>query len=559
MNYDPSQWPVLSRLLDEILEQPPEARERWINELPPDLGPLQAALRHFLSIHTAAETADFLGKSPDLSAAFRALGTEAVDWKAGDPVGPYVLEAQVGRGGMGTVWRASRADGALKRPVALKLPFAGLFGAELGRRLLQERDILASLTHSGIARLYDAGSTSAGQPYIALEYVEGVPLTEFCDRERLSARERLEVFLQVLAAVQFAHTHLVVHRDLKPSNVLVTSDRRVSLLDFGIAKLLSGDRAQSSPQTQLGLQVLTPEYASPEQFLGGPVTTASDVYSAGVLLFELLTARGPYEVAGESRADLELAVIRSDPMKPSQVVVDEATAAARGTTPRALSHALRGDLDTIVLKALKKLPQDRYATAASFAQDIERFLRQQPIAARPDHWSYRVRKFTLRHRLAVAATIVAVLGMLSTTLVAVWQRQVARSERDRAEALLSRNESVTDFLNVLITEAAQADKPVTVTDMLGRSEALAEHDFRDNPANYAAVLDLLGTHYHAIGEDSRAEPLYRKALGAAQRSGDPALVAQLRCDQAMTLAATGHAEEGTRTLQDVVASTGRSN
>lgn len=195
MNYDPSQWPVLSRLLDEILEQLPEARERWINELPPELGPQQAALRQFLSSHAAAETADFLGTGPDLSEAFRALGTEPVGWKTGDAVGPYVLEAQIGHGGMGTVWRASRADGALKRPVALKLPFAGLFGAELGRRLLQERDILASLTHPGIARLYDAGSTTAGQPYIALEYVEGVALTEFCDRERLSVTERLQLFL----------------------------------------------------------------------------------------------------------------------------------------------------------------------------------------------------------------------------------------------------------------------------------------------------------------------------------------------------------------------------
>jgi serine/threonine-protein kinase len=546
MKIAPAQWAVLSELLDQLLELPALERDGWIERLAVDLRSYGPLLRELLQNHAAAETSDFLAAGPVL-----VDEGEPRAWRAGDRVGPYVLEAEIGHGGMGSVWRAQRADGVLKRAIAVKLPDPGFAALGLARRFAQERDILAALTHPHIARLYDAGFTESRQPFLALEYVEGLPITEYCDRHRLDIARRLRLFLQVLAAVQYAHAHLVVHRDIKPSNALVDADGQASLLDFGIAKLLHADSGADTAQTQVGLRVLTPDYAAPEQFLAGSVTTAADVYSLGVLLFELLTGERPYRPASHSQPDLEAAVTRGEVLRASQAVCDEAKAGARGTTVRGASRSLRGDLDNILAKALQREPADRYRTADAFAQDIERYLRGEPIVARPENPWYRARKFVLRHKAAVAASIAALLGLVATTLIAVQQARIARHERDHALTLSARNESVKDFLNTLITEAAQADKPVTVTDMLSRSESLAAAEFRDSPEDYAAVLDLLGGHYHTIGQDARAAPLYVKAMAAIAGSHDGDLHAELACDQAMTVAALGDPVAATRTLQAV--------
>ena len=534
---DPDQWPVLSKLLDEALELSPEARESWLDALPETHAALKATLQQLLVEGTSANS-DGASPSPTLV--------------AGTAVGPYIIEEEIGRGGMGAVWRARRSDGVIKRPVALKLPHAGLYGPDLIDRFVRERDILAELTHPNIARLYDAGFGSGGQPFLALEYVPGQPLTRYCDEQRLDVAQRLKLFQQVLGAVQYAHTHLVVHRDIKPSNVIVGPDGQAMLLDFGIAKLRGGDAADEAKRTQFE-PALTPDYASPEQIAEQPVTTTSDVYSLGVLLFELLTGQRPYRLTRNSRGELEEAILHTEPPRPSQAIRKEVAAAARATTAKSLSNALRGDLDTIILKALKKNPADRYPTADAFSQDIERYLRGEPVAARPDGGWYRARKFIARHRLPVAASAVALIAIVATAAVALFEAHNAAAERDRALALSSRNEAVTEFLNTLITEAAGADRPVTVSDMLARSEALVSVEYQDDPEHRAAVLGMLGIYYHTIADDMGAEALLQRALDAVRTSSDGDLRRKLTCDHAIAVAGLGKLDDAKRALNAVIA------
>jgi serine/threonine-protein kinase len=437
---------LLSRLLDDALELPREARDTWLESLPGAHAALRDTLRTMLRAHAHAETRDFLNTVPKLDGT-AAPGTrlDGPSLAPGTAIGPYIIEEEIGRGGMGAVWRARRADGVLKRSVALKLPHAGACGRELIDRFARERDILSALAHPHIARLYDAGFDAGGQPYLALEYVPGQTLTEYCDNRRLDVRSRLELFQQVLSAVQYALTHLVVHRDIKPSNVIVGDDGHAMLLDFGIAKLLAVDPPDDTGSTQLHA-ALTPDYASPEQVRREPVTPASDIYSLGVLLFELLAGARPYRLARGTRAELEEAVLRADVPRPSRSIRSEAAAAARATTAKGLSRALRGDLDTIILKAMRKEPMERYATASAFLQDIERYLRGQPVLARPARNGYRLRKFVARHLLPVAAGSVALVIVMGSVAVALYEAQVAASERERALELSLRNEALIDDL-----------------------------------------------------------------------------------------------------------------
>ena len=312
---------------------------------------------------------------------------------------------------MSSVWLAERSDGQLKREVALKLPLTG--PRMQVERFLRERDILAALTHPNIARLYDAGISEIGQPYLAMEYVAGTQLIDSCDERLLGIRERLRLFVQVMEAVQFAHAELVIHRDLKPSNILVTSDGRVVLLDFGIGKLLTEETAEETELTQMSGRLFTPGYASPEQIGGQPLTTASDIYSLGVVLYELLTGVRPYRLKYESRAALEEAILKEDLRRPSQNKFSPQVAAARGTSQRALARTLAGDLDTIVLKALKRNPQERYASVSAFAQDVINHLHKLPVSARPDSLWYRMGRFTARYKVPVAAASVALLALLA--------------------------------------------------------------------------------------------------------------------------------------------------
>src|SRR5215467_13284085 len=344
MKFTDQEWLALSRLLDEALELPPDERHAWLENLAPSTASLKSTLRELLAQHGGAETNDFLKTLPKLDQA--GGGTPSISGALpGAIVGPYRLLRELGHGGMGSVWLAERTDGVLKRPVALKLPHQGMHGVQLAQRFARERDILAALTHPHIARLYDAGVTADGQPFLALEYIDGQPLANYCDAHRLGIAQRLELFLQVLSAVQYAHAHLVVHRDLKPSNVLVNPERQVRLLDFGIAKLIAGEAATESDLTQAAGRLLTPDYASPEQISGAPLTTATDIYSLGVMLYELLTGERPYRLKRESRGALEEAILEEEVARPSAACRDAAKAELRGLPLAKLQKALRGDLD----------------------------------------------------------------------------------------------------------------------------------------------------------------------------------------------------------------------
>ncbi len=395
------QMALMSRLLDEALPLDAEGRRRWLDALSPEYQSLAEALREALLPVGEGGLAGSLddGAGSDLDR----IGSGP---RPGELIGPYRVIRLLGEGGMAEVWLAQRADGAFKREVALKLPMLLRLRKDLASRFARERDILAALEHPNIARLYDAGVSSNGLPYLAMEYVAGEALTAWCDARRLGIRERLKLFLQVLDAVQYAHVQRVIHRDIKPSNILVTDSGQVRLLDFGVAKLLAQEEEPSDLTQRYG-RVLTPDYASPELVRGEPVGAPGDVYALGVVLYELLCGNRPYHLqAGASIAQLEHAITAVEVQPPSTHLGPDA-GGNRGTTEPKLARRLRGDLNAIVLKALAKTPASRYESATAFADDLQRSLSGEPVEARPDRLSYRCGKFVLRHRIGLAATVVA--------------------------------------------------------------------------------------------------------------------------------------------------------
>lgn len=453
-------------------------------------------------------------------------------------VGPYRIRQLIGEGGMGMVYLAEREGPDFTQQVAIKLLRGSFFDRRLERRLRNERRLLARLEHPGIARLIDGGATQTGQPYVVMEFVEGTSLLEYSDRVRLTPRERLALFLDICAPVSYAHQRLVVHRDLKPSNILVAPDGRPKLLDFGIAKALDptqeGTGMEIDVETRTGVW-FTPAYASPEQVSGGEVGTQSDVYALGVVLYELLTGRRPYEVDTQSPAEVERIVCEEVPERPSVVVTrpiaeppeeeDRRPGAAdlarsRGATPRRLRRLLQGDLDTIVMKALAKEPERRYASVAEFADDVRRYLEGLPVHARPDSVGYRAAKFVRRHRIAVTAVTLVLLALIGGLGATVWQSAVAKRERDRAQVALTQSEDVTAFLIGLFeasdptvgpgdTAAARA----VLQRGLDRVEELAQQ-----PVVQAEMLDALGMVLVNMGQYPRARELLERALGLRRRA-----------------------------------------
>ena len=425
-----SRYARISKLLDEALELAPESRGAWLDALERDDPDLAADLRDLLE---PAETrvARILAGAGDLADQLAAL-PEADRSAIGRRFGPYCVRSLLGRGGMGSVWLAERVDGLFARRVALKLVHPALMSFGLAERLSRERAILASLDHPNIARLYDAGVSDDGQPYLALEYVAGTSLGTYCDGRRLGVRERLELFRQVLSAVHYAHAHLVIHRDLKPSNILVTEEGRVRLLDFGIAKLLSEGVAKETELTQLSGRALSLDYAAPEQIAGVPISIAADIYALGVMLYELLSGQGPYRLTRRSRAALEEAILWTDPVPLSRVVASEAVASARAATVKKLARTLRGDLDTIAMKALQKSPTKRYATVDALGEDIARWLRGEPVLARRDRLVYRVVKFVRRHWVAVVVSAAFILTLVGGLAATTYEARVAEGQRDAA-------------------------------------------------------------------------------------------------------------------------------
>ena len=494
-----SDWHRLNRLLEAALALDPDARESWLQakaETEADLLPL---LRQLLDGGAAIETDAFAGQPPRPADA-------PPSEQAGDVFGPYRLRHVLGEGGMGTVWLADRADGAFERTVAIKLPRAEWTDRGLALRFARERVVLASLNHPNIAQLFDAGWSASERPYLALEYVEGVPITGWCDTRHLGVPQRLLLFIDVIRAVAHAHSRLVVHRDLKPSNVLVTEAGEVKLLDFGIAKLLAedGSAAAETELTRVGGRALTLQYAAPEQILGKPVTTAADVYALGVLLFELLSGERPYRLSREDlqrRGALEDAVLHADAPAPSSVATDSV-----------VRHALRGDLDAIVLRALHKAPEHRYETAAAFADDIERHLAKLPVRAQRAGLLYRARRYVARHRLAVGAISAVIVALTAGLSAALWQARVARDEAARAT-------QIKDFVLSIIQQADPvASRQTREADvaLLATAEGRVEQALGRRPELALQVRRAIGSAYYNRGAFDRARNVLRHGIEQAR-------------------------------------------
>jgi len=518
-------WQILSPYLDRALEMSDEQRRSWLTSLHAERPDIAADLEELLDERNALSREGFLGGVPAQPPAARSL--------EGQTIGAYTLVAPIGQGGMGNVWLARRSDGRYEGKAAVKLLNFSLVGRAGEARFAREGSILARLTHPNIARLVDAGVSPGGQPFLVLEYALGEQIDRYCDSRSLDVEARLHLFLDVLEAVAHAHANLIVHRDIKPSNVLVTTDGRVKLLDFGIAKLLEeeGGTGEITALTREGERALTPEYAAPEQITGGPVTTATDVHALGTLLYVLLSGRHPAEAAKTSTAGLVKAIVDTDPRPVSEAASPSRTqtaesvaehAAKRATSPEGLRRALKGDLETIVAKSLKKDPSERYASVTALAEDVRRHLEHQPIAARPDTLGYRTSKFLRRHARGVAAAAAVIL--LTAGLTVFYTARVA-AERDRARREARKSAKVTELLAGLLTAAdpwANRDgKEVTVRSVLDRGAARARSELADEPDVKAEMLSVIGRTYQRLAEPPKARPLLEEALRLRRRIHGP--------------------------------------
>ena len=419
-------WQQIRDLFDIAKEMEPDARAAWLATANGD----ELVCAEVRKLLAALEQA---GEFIERPAAFSLvnLPMEAHELTtAGRRIGPYQTLREIGRGGMGVVWLATRADDAYQKQVAIKLVWTGPESGEVLRRFRQERQILANLEHPNIARMLDGGTTEEGWPYVVMEYIEGQSITHYCTVHQLTLNERLQLFRTVCDAAQYAHQNLVVHRDLKPGNILVTESGTVKLLDFGIAKLLNPDLSpDDSAATRTGLHLMTPEYASPEQVRGEAITTASDVYSLGVVLYELLTGQRPYQFKNHSLQEIERVICEQEPAAPSRSQKSEEKADVvflPSSEFRLLTSALRGDLDNIVLMALRKEARQRYGSVEQLSEDLRRYLAGEAVQARKDTLGYRAGKFVRRHRISVATAAVIFITLLGGIVATSWQAAVAR-------------------------------------------------------------------------------------------------------------------------------------
>jgi len=520
---DSQLWLKVNAALDAAMDaDSPEGRDALLRKLfddDPEIRP------HVLSLLDAdAQTGGVLDTSPEeLVSPLLAAGAPAEDPDPGRDIGPYRVLRPIGRGGMGSVYLAARADGQFTQQVALKLINRGMDTDEIIRRFLLEREILARLHHPNIARLLDGGMTSDGRPYFAMEFVEGTPITAYADENRLTLEQRLGLFEEVCEAVDYAQRHLIVHRDLKPSNILVTGGGRVKLLDFGVAKLLGSWGGVGDGLTRTGVRLLTPEYAAPEQVREDPVTTATDVYALGAVLFELLSGHRLHPVRGRSRSQIEQSILEDEPEPLSLAagrtvklsapgggeteITPEAVASARRSTPGALKRRLRGDLGTIVGMALRKDPSERYPSAEAMLQDLRRFRTGLPVAARAPSLRYRAAKFLRRNRLAVAAVVLVIASLGAGLAGTTWQARNASREAERATV-------IKDFLVGLFKEAspdASQGADLTASQILGRGAARVEEDLGSQPEIRADVLGIIGGLYDEIGDYGAAQPLLEES------------------------------------------------
>lgn len=506
-------WPRISAQLDELLTLLPEQRRGWLD----DLGRVDAeAARH---LESCLEDIEQLQRDEFLTGDSPASPFAAT--LSGQRIGAYTLEHCLGHGGMGAVWLARRDDGRFEGRVAVKLLNAALIGHPTEQRFVREGTLLARLKHPNIAHLVDAGIVAGGQPYLVLEYVEGERIDRYCQLHAPTVEQRLTLFLSVLDAVSHAHRNLIVHRDLKPPNILVTSDGRAKLLDFGVAALLETDE-QGGELTRQAPPGLTVAYAAPEQLRGGAVTTATDVYALGLILYLLLTEQSPVATEGKTATEVMQAVLETDAPPPSKVA-----------TPASRRRLLAGDLDNIVSMSLRKDPMLRYTSVDAFAQDLRHYLANEPVMARPDSLGYRAGKFVRRHSGSVVAALLVLLSLAATAIVTSVLMADARRQRDQAQFESRRAEMVSDFMGTLLMSDGGPDRPaLTRSDRVERGVELLEKQYQSDPRFLGLMLVQLANQYRGLVQTRRADELYTRAYEIGQRIDDAELMATAQCSRA---------------------------
>lgn len=509
-------WSRRSELFEAAAELPAERRGAFLTSACADDPELRAEVERLLSADR--EAGDFLGGGALERVAHQMAENEGWELAGRDAssepraIGPYRLEGTLGSGGMGTVYRASRADADFRHEVAIKVVRGASVLPEAVQRFHRERQILADLEHPAIARLYSGGTTEDGLPYIAMELVEGLPIDRYCNEHSLDVDARLELFVEVCSAVAYAHRKLVVHLDLKPSNILVSAEGAPKLLDFGIARLMTPDPEgpTSAEATAAWNRALTPAYASPELLRAEPLTTASDVYSLGVLLYRLLTGRQPYSTSDLTAAEVER-LVASEPSRPPSAVAGRAPMLPPGLTGGRLRQRLRGDLDAIVRKALRVDPEQRYASAEALALDVRRELDGLPVLARQGTLAYDAGKFLRRHRLGVAAISLAAISLLTAVIVSVRQVGITAAERAKAERV---NEILRNMLSAPDSSwySRGSGHDVTMLEVLEAADGWLGGELVDLPEVEASVRSTLGTTYRSLGLFDAAEREIRRAL-----------------------------------------------
>lgn len=558
----------------EVISLPPEARADALRIACGDDDALRTEVESLLQHDDSSGT--FLSGSALGPQIALAADAEPREDPKGARIGAYRVIRRIGTGGMGAVFLADRADGQFEQQVAIKVVKRGMDSEDILRRFEMERRTLATLNHTHIARLFDGGATPDGRPFLAMEYVDGEPIDEYCDARKLSVAHRLRLFSVVCDAVRFAHQNLVVHRDLKPSNIMVDKQGVPKLLDFGLAKVLV--ESSTIDPTISQERRLTPAYASPEQVAGRTLTTATDIYSLGVVLYELLTGRRPYRVMNGSPAEFERAVQEQEPVAPSLAVqrdesfvqmrrptatpptVESAAEVREGTVER-LSRRLRGDLDRIVLKALSKDPLRRYESVEQFVADIERHLDGLPVLAQPDTALYRVNKFVRRHSVAVTLSAVTVVALTLGLGVAVWQgkvargqREAAKAERDAAYVARDQAEATADFVQRMMSEADPMNQgpQTTVKEVLDQAAIRIDAELHNQPRVQAAIRSTIGRIYLGLGLYQQAEEHIIGAYRTRQAMLEPGHhdLAESEFDMARLLYEQGKFEQAEALLID---------
>jgi len=576
MNLDVT-WQQVSDALDEVWELPADERPAYLTTLAEEAPSVHRQVCALLEAE--GEEGGLLDEGlegfEDLLDGEAPL-FESKPLDAGDSLGAYRIIEEVGKGGMGVVYRAERSDGQFEQEVAVKVLRSDGLSERAVQRFLFERQILASLSHPSIARVFDGGVMEDGRPYLIMEYVEGEPITTYCNRHQCTIRDRLQLFTAVCDAVQHAHRNLVVHRDLKPSNILVTAEGHIKLLDFGIAKLLNTEDDASAQLTRTGAPLMTPEYAAPEQVRGEAITTATDVYALGILLYELLTGCRPYD--GEERSPYEVMqlVCEREPTRPSTVVsfvvrgvrkgedgaTAEALASARGLQAQSLQQVLRGDLDAIILYALRKEPAHRYSSVQALADDVRNHLQGRAVHARRHSLGYKVRKTIQRHKWAIASATVIALLLIGYATTVTYQARALAEERDRATQEAERAEQVAGFLQDLFrstdpfgqtsTDGAATD--LSARDVVDRGARRLEQ-LEGQPTLRANLQQVIGVVYVNIGEYDSAAPLLDAAVAHFEAQAEGGAHAELftaKETQAGMMVRQGRYEEAERLITDLL-------